>query len=171
VSRGAARHPSCGCAVPDGPGDIEVRPAPLGLAEELGLIGALNAELLALYPPEECFHELAEGEVADGRGRFVVAWEGGVAVGCGAVRLLGDGRAELKRMYVLPERRGLGISRVVLETLEESARELGASAIVLETGIRQPAAIGLYESAGYRRIAPFGAYASSPSSVCMEKRL
>lgn len=150
---------------------IEVRAAALDSPEARRLIAALNAELLSLYPPEQCFHDLAEDEVAPRRGRFVIAWEDRVAVGCGAVRLLGDGRAELKRMYVVPERRGRGISRMLLESLQARARELGASTIVLETGIHQPAAIALYESAGYRRIAAFGAYVSSPASVCMEKPL
>jgi len=150
---------------------IEVRASPLDSREARELIAALNAELLALYPPEQCFHDLDEDQVAPGRGRFVLAWEDGAAVGCGAIRLIDDEQAELKRMYVVPERRGRGISRTVLESLEAVARELGARSIVLETGIHQPVAISLYESSAYRRVPCFGAYASSPTSICMEKRL
>jgi putative acetyltransferase len=150
---------------------VEVRDEPLSSPVARGLIAALNAELLALYPPEECFHDLAENEVAPGQGRFLVAWEGDLPVGCGAIRRLEDGRAELKRMYVVAERRGRGISRAVLEALEATARALGASSIVLETGVRQPAAIGLYGSAGYVPIPAFGAYVTSASSLCMERRI
>jgi len=150
---------------------IEVRTAPLDAREARELIAALNAELLSLYPPEQCFHDLDEEEVTPGRGRFVLAWEDGVALGCGAVRMIDDERAELKRMYVVPERRGRGISRAVLASLEAAARELGARSIVLETGIHQPVAISLYESSAYQRVPCFGAYASSPTSICMEKQL
>jgi len=150
---------------------VEVRDEPLASPVAQELIAALNAELLALYPPEECFHDLAEDEVAPGQGRFLVAWDGEVPVGCGAIRRLDNGRAELKRMYVVAERRGRGISWAVLEALEATARELGAKSIVLETGVRQPAAIGLYGSAGYVPIPAFGAYVTSASSVCMERRM
>ena len=82
----------------------------------------------------------------------------GTALGCGALRHLGDDVAELKRMYVVPEARGRGVSKAVLAGLEEAAGERGWSTLRLETGPRQPEAIGLYERAGYRPIAAFGAY-------------
>jgi GNAT superfamily N-acetyltransferase len=87
------------------------------------------------------------------------------------VRLIGDGDAEIKRMLVVEAARGLGFGRRLAEALEEAARELGATRLVLETGIRQPEAIGLYESAGFERIEPFGEYVGSAFSVCMAKAL
>ncbi len=84
--------------------------------------------------------------------------EDGVAVGCGALRRLGDDVAELKRMYVVPEARGRGVSKALLAGLEAAAAVRGWSTLRLETGPRQPEAIGLYERAGYRPIAAFGAY-------------
>ena len=82
----------------------------------------------------------------------------GTPLGCGALRRLDDDAAEVKRMYVVPEARGRGVSKALLAGLEDAARECGWGTLRLETGPRQPEAIGLYERAGYRPIAAFGAY-------------
>lgn len=92
---------------------------------------------------------------------LIVRDEEGVAVGCGALRSLGDGGAELKRMYVDPSARGQGLSRVLLAALETEARARGWTTLRLETGPRQPEAVALYRGAGYRRIGPFGGYAGA----------
>jgi putative acetyltransferase len=148
-----------------------VRDEPLDSPVAQELIAELNAELSRDYKPEERFHSLTADEVAKGAGAFVVAWLDGEPVGCGAVRLLSPGRAELKRMYVRPAFRGRGVSRQVLSELEARAAALGATRVVLETGVYQPAAIGLYQASAYARIPPFGPYVASPTSVCYEKRL
>jgi GNAT superfamily N-acetyltransferase len=88
----------------------------------------------------------------------------GTPLGCGALRVLGDGVAEVKRMYVVPEARGRGVSRAVLGALENAARERGWTTLRLETGPRQPEAIGLYVSAGYGPIQAFGAYVDDPDA-------
>jgi putative acetyltransferase len=150
---------------------IDVRPEPIDSPVARGLIAELNVDLSRVYPPEQRFHELPAEDVAEGRGRFVVAWLDGTAAGCGAVRMLSEAAAELKRMYVIPSARGRGLSRRILTALEDQAAEFGATSVVLETGDRQIAALGLYESSGYVRIPCFGAYAASPSSVCLRKRL
>jgi GNAT superfamily N-acetyltransferase len=82
----------------------------------------------------------------------------GTAVGCGALRHLGGDVAELKRMYVVPDARGRGVSKAVLSELETAARARGWTTLRLETGPRQPEAVRLYERAGYRPIPAFGAY-------------
>jgi putative acetyltransferase len=74
-------------------------------------------------------------------------------------------------MYVRPPLRGHGLSRWILCELEARAAALGATRVVLETGIYQPAAIGLYETSGYANVPPFGPYVVSPTSVCYEKAL
>jgi len=150
---------------------VEVRPEPLDSPVALELIAALNAELSRDYPPAQRFHSLAADEVAEGSGAFLVAWLDGVPAGCGAVRVISPGVAELKRMYVVPAARGRGLSRAVLSELETRATALGATRVVLETGDKARAALALYESAGYARIPCFGAYAASPTSVCFEKHL
>jgi GNAT superfamily N-acetyltransferase len=104
-------------------------------------------------------------------GVFLVTRVDGRAVACGGVCRFDDARAELKRMYVLPEFRGTGLGRQLLEALEAEARRLGYSGMVLETGNRQPEALGLYLSAGYGSIPCYGAYASRALSMCFEKQL
>ena len=88
----------------------------------------------------------------------------GTAVGCGALRALGDGAAEVKRMYVAPAARGRGVSKAVLAGLEDAARERGWTTLRLETGPLQPEAVGLYTGAGYRPIEAFGAYVDAPDA-------
>ena len=93
------------------------------------------------------------------------------AVGCGALRELGDGAAEIKRMYVRPHARGAGVSRRLLAALEDEARRRGLGTIRLETGTGQPEAMALYAGAGYTEIEGFGDYAGHPASRCFERRL
>lgn len=102
---------------------------------------------------------------------FVVARQNGRAVGCGAIRPLAPGVAEVKRIFVEPEVRHLGIGREIISVLETVARDLGYTALQLETGLRQPAAIRLYEKAGYQRIPVYGQYRDDPLSVCFGKVL
>ncbi len=138
-----------------------------------GLLDAWNAELSAAYPEAGATHfSLGAGEVVDGRGAFLVLRHRGRPVGCGAVRLLDAETAELKRMYLVPAARGMGLGRRLLAALEAEARALGAQRLVLETGIRQAAALNLYQATGFRPIPLFGEYCLSPdTSICLGKPL
>lgn len=78
---------------------------------------------------------------------------------------------EMKRTFVRSEARGAGLGRRLLHALEDAARRQGVGRISLETGIRQPEAIGLYRATGYRECPPFGSYALDPLSLFMTKRL
>jgi GNAT superfamily N-acetyltransferase len=102
---------------------------------------------------------------------LVVRGDDGAAVACGGIARFDTERAELKRMYVVPAARGLGLGRRILVELEEAARRLGYTAVVLETGDRQPEALGLYASSGYERIPCYPPYDSRALSLCFEKRL
>jgi GNAT superfamily N-acetyltransferase len=82
-----------------------------------------------------------------------------------------DGDAEIKRMYVIPEARGRGLSRLVLAALENDARAAGRTRMVLETGINLPQAISLYTSSGYEPCAKFGHYRFDDLSRCYAKPL
>ncbi|MFC6065573.1 GNAT family N-acetyltransferase [Streptomyces ochraceiscleroticus] len=103
---------------------------------------------------------------------FFVAYEDdGIPVGCGGLRDLGDGIGEVKRMYVLPDRRGSGAAAAVLRALEDWARARGWTRLRLETGDRQHAAVRFYTRSGYTRIPNFGAYAGVAASWCFERAL
>ncbi|MEP7104754.1 MAG: GNAT family N-acetyltransferase [Chloroflexota bacterium] len=104
-------------------------------------------------------------------GAFLVARQDGRVVGCGGISRLDADTAEVRRMYVAPAARGQGISRVILEQLLRQARGLGYRQARLETGNRQPEAIGLYRSAGFQPIPCWGPFAGDPRSVCFEVRL
>ncbi|MFD5316205.1 GNAT family N-acetyltransferase [Streptomyces sp. NPDC127098] len=85
-----------------------------------------------------------------------------------------DGDAEIKRMFVVREARGRGLSRIILARLEEDARAAGRKRMVLETGTEQPEAIALYRSAGYVLVPDaekFGLYRASDNSRCFVKPL
>lgn len=140
--------------------------------EALELIGELNTLLDGLYHPDDNHFSLDVDEVTAGRGAFLLARLDGRAVGCGGVRLLDDGRAEVKRMYVRPEARSRGIGRGILAWLEDEARSRGATALILEMGGDQPEARGLYTAFGMRAIPCWGEYvATIDNSVCLGKEL
>jgi GNAT superfamily N-acetyltransferase len=101
----------------------------------------------------------------------VLVYEDGMAAGCGCFRPFGPETIEIKRMFVRPEFRGRGLSRLILAGLEEWAVELGYTDSVLETGNQQAEAINLYRKFGYTGIPNYGNYAGTETSICMEKKL
>jgi putative acetyltransferase len=136
----------------------------------VALLRQAECHSAALYPPES-IHMLGIEDLTGPAIRFVVARLDGQAVGTGALVLEEGGRAELKRMFVREDARGRGIGRAILQTLEQMARRENISLVRLETGVKQPEAINLYEREGYAERGPFGAYRPDPYSVFMEKRL
>ncbi|KMQ58703.1 GNAT family acetyltransferase [Chryseobacterium angstadtii] len=99
----------------------------------------------------------------------MVIYSEGTAVGCGAFKPFSDNTAEIKRMYTHPENRGKGYASKILGELEIWAKEEGYNKCVLETGVKQPDAIRLYEKNGYYRIPNYGQYIGVDNSVCFEK--
>jgi GNAT superfamily N-acetyltransferase len=110
-------------------------------------------------------------EFAPPRGLFLLATIDGEPAGCGGWRDLGDGRAEIKRMFTVAAFRNRGVARAVLAELERTAAAAGIRDMVLETGSVQPEAIALYLSTGYDPIDGFGYYAGAPLSRAYGKRL
>jgi GNAT superfamily N-acetyltransferase len=136
------------------------------------LITALNAELSKMYPEPGATHfRLDPNEVAEGNGVFLVALRDDEPLGCGALRRIEERSGEVKRMYVRPQARGLGIGRALLAALEAEARALGLTRLLLETGTRQIEALGLYRQTGFADIPAYGEYINSPLSLCMAKEL
>jgi putative acetyltransferase len=149
---------------------VELTAEPLGSADGRALVDALLAELYGRYGEEDADAPDA-GALAPPNGVFLVARLDGRAVGCGGLRRVDAGVGEIKRMYVMAGARRLGIGGQILRELEGQARRLGLERLRLETGVRQPEAIGLYERAGYERIENFPPYTDAPLSVCYAKDL
>ena len=155
------------------PNNITIASTDLTSPVSRALIASLNEELAGVYSEPGATHfRLDPDEVGDGRGAFLVIYQDGIPVGCGALRLLEPGTAELKRMYVAPAARGAGLGRRLLLALEAEARALRVRRLVLETGVRQAAALALYRSNGFQPIPLYGEYCLSPeTSVCLGKTL
>jgi GNAT superfamily N-acetyltransferase len=141
------------------------------------LTEAVQQEYVDRYGgPDET--EMKVEHFADPHGLFVVGYLDGAPVACGGWRVkdggnpyLRDGDAELKRMFVIKEARGRGLSRVLLRHLEDTAVAAGRRRVVLETGTEQPEAVALYESEGYLPITKYGFYRDSPECICLGKEL
>ena len=140
-------------------------------ADCLALIAELTGELSARYDDDGGASSFTPDDALVPSSAFLVARVDGQPVGCGAIRPLDSATAEVKRMYVSPKARGRGVGRQILRDLESRARQLGYALLPLETGLKQPEAIGLYESEGYVRVECYGKYSGNPLSVCFEKRL
>lgn len=142
--------------------------------EVAALIGELNAELGALYTPEQR-HGLSLDAIFQPHIRFFVVRRDGRALGCGGVAFL-DGFGELKRMYVRPEARGQGVATALIARLAAETLASGRDLLRLETGSHSLAAIRFYDREGFRHCDAFAPYAAMPpaaiiTSVFMEKRL
>ena len=132
------------------------------------LIAELNQVLLALTPPEFCFHMTAD-EMARPDTTVFVARDDGAAVACGALRRHAAGIGEVKRMYTRPSYQGRGIGGRIVAEIEALARREGLARLVLETGNRHEAAWRVYERAGFTRCGVVLDYPDSPHSVFYEK--
>lgn len=135
-----------------------------------GLIAELNATLLALTPPEFCFHMTAEQMAGAGTTVFI-ARDGGAAVACGALRRHADGIGEVKRMFTRPTHQGRGLGGRIVEHIEALARSEGLTRLVLETGDRHPAAWRVYERAGFARCGRVLDYPDNAYSMFYQKCL
>ena len=101
----------------------------------------------------------------------VLAYEKKKPLGCGAIKEYEPNTMEVKRMYTSPDSRKKGIATKILSELEKWAFELSYGRCILETGKKQPEAIGLYKKSGYTQIPNYGQYSGVENSVCFEKEL
>jgi putative acetyltransferase len=133
------------------------------------LVAELDADLDSRYGSKQEFY-----------GRFnhvrkiptvVVAFINGEPAGCGCFKPFDETSVEIKRMYVKPSWRGKGVAAAVLKELEQWASAEGYIHAVLETGNRQPEAIGFYNKSGYGIIENYGQYKDDQDSICMKKTL
>ena len=131
------------------------------------LVAALRAELDARYPEEITFSHPTVKQAA----RYLLGEVDGEVAGCCAVQPLAGTQGELKRMYVAPAMRGRGIAGRLMAEAEALAVRSGLTWIRLETGVRQPEAIAVYERAGFTRVPNFPPYDAWGLSVCYAKTL
>jgi putative acetyltransferase len=153
---------------------LEIALVPAANDEIAALIGELNAELEALYTPEQR-HGLALDAIFQPHIRFFIARRDGTPVGCGGVAFF-DGFAEVKRLYVRAGMRGQGIAEALMERLAAETLASGLTLLRLETGSHSLAAIRFYDRLGFRYCDAFAPYAAMPpasiiTSVFMEKRV
>lgn len=135
------------------------------------LVEELDAYLVPLYPAESN-HLLDIETLRQPEMRFFAAFaEDGRVLGIGGCWLHAD-YAEIKRIYVTPSARGLGLAKKLMQRVEAEAALNGRAVLRLETGIHQPESLGLYRALGYADRGSFGDYpADDPNSVFMEKRI
>jgi len=155
--------------------DWEIRPSLITDPDAARLVEEVQLEYVARYGSRD-ETPLQPGYFEAPAGAFFVGYLDGVPVATGAwrrrtdVEALGSSAtAEIKRMYVAPAGRGLGLARAMLAHLERTAAAAGTDVMILETGLAQPEAIALYESSGYAPIAGFGFYKDAKLSRCFAR--
>ena len=158
--------------------NVDIRPVAYDDPEVQRLVDEVQAHYVARYGGPDT-SPLDAAQFSEPSGTFWLVQHAGEPAGMGGWRLLGTGvvpdrhglAAEIKRMYVSPRARGLGLARALLRHLERSARAAGVDWLVLETGMVQPEALALYRSCGYADTPAFGHYACAPLSVHLGRRL
>lgn len=138
------------------------------------VVRALESELQLEYA--ERYGDPDEGPIlpehfTPPEGLFLVGFVGNEPVATGGFRKHDDGVAEIKRMYVAHEHRGGGHARRLLAELEAQAVRAGYRRVVLETGLKQPEAMSLYQSSGYTETEPYGYYSEAEFSRFFTKDL
>jgi putative acetyltransferase len=130
-------------------------------AADMAIVASLFREYQQGLGVSLCFQdferELAElpGAYARPGGIIFLAEHGGQAVGVGALRALGPGIAEMKRLYVRDAARGLGLGRKLAHALVAEAKRCGYAGVRLDTLPHLTAAIALYADMGFRKIAAY----------------
>ncbi|MEU6309853.1 GNAT family N-acetyltransferase [Streptomyces sp. NPDC047014] len=158
---------------------IDLRTVPYDHPDAVRLSAEVQLEYQQRYQGEGDATPLDPAMFAPPQGLYIVAYDtDGLPVATGGWRSqdqndegYSNGDAELKRMYVIPRARGLGLARRILSHLEHDARTAGRLRMCLETGDQQPEAIALYLSSGYAMSPKFGHYRHYNSSRCMSKPL
>lgn len=148
---------------PGGPGVLAASAGRITIAERLPahpdawrLLGAFHAEQVDRYGFADPV-DLNSSEYTPPRGVFAVACQGGQPVGCGGYRWFDRAvwTVEVKKLYLVPGARGLGAGRALLTWLEHHAIAAGARRAILETGVRNTAALRLFTTAGYEPAEPY----------------
>lgn len=142
-----------------------IRPARL---DELDAVRELFREYGEFVGSPLCFQDF-EREIASLPGEYsclLVAEESGRLAGCAALRTIGGGVAEMKRLYVRPAFQGQGLGRLLTGRIANEARLSGHKLLRLDTLPIMGSALALYRSLGFREIPPYGG--NPPEAICFE---
>ena len=149
---------------------VRLRPAGYDSPVARDLVAAVQQEYVVRYGgPDEAVVD--PGEFEPPSGLFLVAEIDGEAAGCAAWRVHTPGVAEVKRVYVAPDVRRLGLAGLLMDAVESTAAAAGHRSVVLNTGDRQPEALALYARRGYGPVPGYGIYAEAPDAVFLGKHL
>jgi GNAT superfamily N-acetyltransferase len=132
--------------------ELEIRSVGPTDPTAVALVGAMVEEAGEVYADRPLPPAPPLAELLGPGDRVLVAYADGEPIACGAVRVIGPGIAEIKRMFVVRSRRGDGLGRRLLAELEQHAGELGCTRVRLDTADRQTAALAMYRSSGYVEI-------------------
>jgi len=146
------------------PGEVVIEICDFNGDEMQCLMQKLEQELLQIYPGMPRSSPLQPSLA-------LVARAGARPLGCVALLPWGTEAAEIKRLFIEPSARRHGLAKRLLAELERQASQFGIKRLLVETGNLQAPALSLYQSLGYRPIAPFGPYIGNPVSCCFEKLL
>jgi GNAT superfamily N-acetyltransferase len=135
----------------------------------IDLIAAFDAYLWTKYP--ELKNDYWGNNIIEINPNVVLIYLDDKAVACGCYKKLNPNTIEIKRMFVSPEARGLGLAQKILQELELMAVQSGFSNAVLETLYKQKAAIALYEKVGFEISENYEPYIGLKNSVCMRKQI
>lgn len=139
-----------------------------------------NEDFIKLVKKLDAYLKTTDGDEHDFYNQFnhidvlkniVVIYSDKIAVGCGAIKKFDNNTVEIKRMFICSENRGSGVAQKTLQELETWAKELGYQECILETGIRQVAAVRFYKKCNYKIIPNYGQYKNMENSICFKKRL
>ena len=141
--------------------------------EDVAELLQMSSDYAAGLYPEESNHLDGADELSKPNVYFIGAFDKEKLMGIGAVKIMAVAVAygEIKRVFVLPAYRSKGVSKMIMVALENHLKENRVMLSMLETGVKQPEALGLYKKLGYIERDPFGSYLPDPLSIFMEKRL
>jgi GNAT superfamily N-acetyltransferase len=135
----------------------------------VSLIATLDQSLWERYP--ELKNNYWGNNIIELNPNVVIIYSGGKPVACGCFKKYDKNAIEIKRMFVSPETRGLGLAQKILQELEQWAQKLGYSVSILETLYKQKEAISLYQKVGYGIVANYEPYVGLENSICMKKQI
>ncbi|PZE76255.1 GNAT family N-acetyltransferase [Curtobacterium sp. MCBD17_034] len=150
------------------PWSFTIAPEPYDAESAIRLRAAARIELNSVNAGPDLGPELTADEVPV---HLLARDSAGVPIGCAGLTPVQDGVHEVRKLYVRSDARSLGVADALLEHLIAAGRELGAPALVMETGSQATQTVRFLERSGFSRIAPFGRYADNPSSVCFARVL